>query len=263
MRMPRIAIARRASTGKVPLHPPRHTVPDPHCPRCGASKSWLLKDGRRRCAVCRRDWRPGRLPLRLSPRQWRDVLRWFVRGATAAEIAAETGLDRKRVLRALLIVRRAILRAEQGSRGGPARASRSAVIGLRVSHGRASAEVAPHADAEPLERWLRRRAHGEAAAPRNPRRYMAVVYRGRLYRLADAGSERVPFGPLEAFWAAVQRQLRAKGGIRRERLDLYLASFAWRYNRRQLARSEQVEELLSLISISPPVPRTGLSRRAK
>lgn len=259
--MPRIDGARRLAAGKVPLHPPRKTASDPRCPRCGASKSWLLKDGRRRCAVCRHDWRPGRLPLRLSAAEWRDVLRWFVRGATSAEIAAETGLDRKRVLRALMIVRQAVLRAEQGGRGA-LRASRSAVIGLRVSHGRASAEVAPQAEAEQLERWLRKRARGDAVAPRNPRRYMAIVHRGRLYRLADSAHERVPFGPVEAFWASMQRQLRAKGGIRRERLDLYLASIAWRYNRRQLTRSEQVEELLSLIAVAAPVPRTGLYRAA-
>ena len=186
-----------------------------------------------------------------------------MRGATSAEVAAETGLDRKRVLRALMIVRQALLRSEQGSRGGAARASRSALIGLRVSSGRASAEVVPQAEAEQLERWLRKRARGDAPAPRNPRRYMAVVHRGRLYRLADAGAERVPFGPIEAFWAAVQRQLRAKGGIRRERLDLYLASFAWRYNRRQVPPREQVQELMSLLSAPLPVPRTGLSRHAK
>ena len=170
-----------------------------------------------------------------------------MRDATSADIARETGLDRKRVLRALLIVRRALLHSEQGGRAGSPRASRSALIGVRVSNGRASAEVVPHAEAELLERWLRKRAQGRALVPRNPRRYMAVVYRGRLHRLGESGAERVPFGPVEAFWASVQRQLRAKGGIRRERLDLYLASFAWRYNRRQLPPGEQVEELLALV----------------
>jgi transposase-like protein len=224
------------------------TEADVRCPQCGATKSWLLKNGRRRCAVCRRDWRPGRLPLRLSMRQWREVLRWFVRGATGAEIAQETGLDRKRVLRALLIVRRALRRAEHAHKGPAPRTPRVVLIGLRVSNGRASAELVPQAEAEHLERALRRRLKGQAPAPRSSRRYMAVVYRGRLVRLAESGAQRVPFGPVEAFWAYVQRQLRAKGGIRRERLDLYLASFAWRYNHRRLPPAEQVEKLLALIA---------------
>jgi len=222
-----------------------------------------LKDGRRRCARCRRDWRPGRLPLRLSRPQWRAVLRWFVRDATSAGIAGETGLERKRVLRALLIVRRALLRAAHDGthKSAAPRAAHAALIGLRLSHGRALAEVVPHAEAEPLIRWLRRRRDGHAHPPRNARRYMAVVYRRRLYRLAETGAERVPFGPIEGFWAYLQRQLRAKGGIRRERLDLYLASFSWRYNHRKVAPAGQVQELLRLIGPGSEVARTGLTRR--
>ena len=124
------------------------TVPDLQCPHCGATKSWLLKDGRRRCTRCRRDWRPGRLPLRLSLRQWREVLRWFVRDATSAEIARETGLERKRVVRALMIVRQAVHRSEHAAvqRTAP-RASQGSLIGLRVSNGGASAEIVPPVEA--------------------------------------------------------------------------------------------------------------------
>ena len=193
------------------------------------------------------------------------MLRWFVRDATSAEIARETGIERKRVLRALMIVRQALLRAanDEAPRPAPARSAHAAVIGLRVSHGRASAEVVPQAEAEPLGRWLRNREHGHAHLPRHSRRYMAVVYRGRLHRLAESGAERVPFGPIEGFWAYVQRQLRAKGGIRRERLDLYLVSFAWRYNHRKVPPAEQVQELLGLVGRDRVVSRTGLSRWRK
>ena len=182
-------------------------------------------------------------------RQWREVLRWFVRDATGAQIARETRLERKRVMRALLIVRQAILDDERADRPRASvhRASRSALIGLRIVNGVAAAEVVPAAEAEHIERWLAKRARGHAAALRNPRRYMAVVSRGRLHRVVDAG-ERLPFGPVEAFWAHLQRQLRSRGGIRRERLDLYLSAFAWRYNRRKLPPAQQVDELLALIA---------------
>jgi hypothetical protein len=201
------------------------------------------------------------LPLRLSRPQWREALRWFVRDATSADIARETGIERKRVLRALMIVRQALLRAAQYGVPTPApRPTQVVLIGLRVSHDRASAEVLPPIEAEQLARWLRKRENGHAHVPRHSRRYMAVVYRGRLHRLAERGAERVPFGPIEAFWAHVQRQLRAKGGIRRERLDLYLASFAWRYNHRKVPPAEQVRELLGLVGRSRSVSRSGLSR---
>ena len=229
------------------------------CPRCGARTSWLLGNGRRRCAVCRRDWRPGRLPLRLSLPQWKALLRWFARGAASADIALETGLERKRVLRALLVVRRAIARsmlpagrrasahaapAAERHRGGWRRAatsrrSRFAALGLRVDGDRAWAEVIADAEAEQVVRDVLGR-HAVS-------RYTAIVYRGRLYRLPASGPERVPFGRVEAFWAYLQRQLRAKGGVRRERLGLYLAEFSWRYNHRKLAPAEQAAALLALL----------------
>ena len=99
------------------------------CPRCGSRKSWALKRGGRRCARCRFDWRPGRWPLRLDAREWRRLLEWFVRGAPSATIAREAHLDRKRVLRALAIVRQRL--AEEAP---------------PVVHG---GESEPHADAPP------------------------------------------------------------------------------------------------------------------
>ena len=37
---------------------------------------------------------------------------------------------------------------------------------------------------------------------------------------------------LEGFWGYLKRRLAAKGGIRKERLPLYLAEYVWRYNLR-------------------------------
>ena len=50
------------------------------------------------------------LPLRLSPGEWRRLLRWFVLGQSAEVIAQEARLERKRVLRALIVVRQAMVR---------------------------------------------------------------------------------------------------------------------------------------------------------
>ena len=183
------------------------------------------------------------------------MLEWFVRGAPSAEIARETGLDRKRVLRALLVVRQAMLRSTAAPPRRSARAverprvgaqQRAAALGLLVNNGDAWADVIADSDAEQLGRRLRERTHRQSLSGSGSP-YAAVVYRGRLYRVDHASAERVPFGRVEAFWAYLQRQLRSKGGIRRERLGLYLADFAWRYNHRKLARSEQVRQLLTLI----------------
>jgi hypothetical protein len=178
--------------------------------------------------------------------QWRALLQWFVRGSSSAAIARETGLERKRVLRALMRVRRAILHgASHRARRTIvlSRRTRAATIGLQSVDGRAWAEVVPAAQADQLGRWLRER---KGRPPVALHAYDAVVFRGRLHRL-QGGSSGAHFGQIEAFWAFLQRQLRSTGGIRRERLGLYLAAFAWRYNHRKLARDEQVSALLALL----------------
>jgi predicted nucleic acid-binding protein len=188
--------------------------------------------------------------LRLSPSEWRELLRWFVRGAPSAEIARETGLERKRVLRALLVVRRALAgSAPIGQRTTPPHSTtRVATLGLHIAEdGHAWAELVSDAESEQFGRRLRDRGGARSITATGLVRYTAIVYRGRLYRLAGAGAERVPFGRVEAFWAYLQRHLRAKGGVRRERMDLYLAAFAWRYNHRKLSPAEQVARLLALI----------------
>ena len=193
------------------------------------------------------------MPLRLTPQQWRAILRWFVRGVSSAEIAREMGLERKRVLRALLVVRRALLRATPPSARRPivlSRTTRAATIGLRTSDGLVSSELVSETESEQFGKWLRRRKGPRLIAVPRLQRYAGIVYRGRLYRVADTGAGRAPFGQVEAFWAYLQRQLRATGGIRRERLALYLAAYAWRYNRRKAPQQVQIEELLSLIRLT-------------
>lgn len=149
-------------------------------------------------------------------------------------------------------------RAGERQRASPQKSAkpprpRFAALGLSAAHGYAWAEVVPGGEAEQLGRTLRERNSRQSIVWPGLHRYTAVVYRGRFYRLAESGAGRAPFGQIEAFWAYLQRQLRAKGGIRRERLGLYLAEFAWRYNHRKLSPAEQVGELLTLIRQSAVV----------
>jgi hypothetical protein len=205
------------------------------------------------------------MPLRLTTPQWRLVLRWFVRGMSSAQIARETRLDRKRILRALLVVRRRM------SELGPAdlvaahereedetldstpadqalMRTRMPVLAIYDSHGQFWGEVVPEKEAVRIARAIRERGSDRLELPGNGP-YSAVVYRRRLYRLSESGEggSSTAFGQIEAFWSYLQRQLRSKGGIRRSRLNLYLAEYAWRYNHRKLSPDAQVRELMLLV----------------
>lgn len=205
------------------------------------------------------------MPLRLTTPQWRLVLRWFVRGMSSAQIARETRLDRKRILRALLVVRRRMselapsdltLAHERDEEETPdttqtdtvSGRSRTPVLAIYESHGQFWGEVVSEKEAARIARAIRERGPDRLELPGiGP--YNAVVYRRRLYRLSESGEggSSTQFGQIEAFWSYLQRQLRSKGGIRRARLNLYLAEYAWRYNHRKLGPDEQVRELMLLV----------------
>ncbi len=218
------------------------------------------------------------MPLRLTTPQWRMVLRWFARGMTSAQIARETRLDRKRILRALLVVRRrmselapsaVVLAHERDEDNGlddtqhePATAkTRMPVLGIYDSHGQFWGEVVSGREAARIARAIRERGPDRLELPGiGP--YSAVVYRRRLYRLSESGERGVStsFGQIESFWSYLQRQLRSRGGIRRSRLNLYLAEYAWRYNHRKLSPEQQVRELMLLVRAGRGVRNDALPR---
>jgi hypothetical protein len=210
------------------------------------------------------------MPLRLNAAQWRLVLRWFVRGMSSAQIAHETGLDRKRVLRALLVVRRRMRdlapaelvsahahdeedSPESASSSEPSSTrQRVPVVAIYASDAQFWGDVVPESAVARVARAVRDRGSEGLDVP-GLALYSAVVYRRRLYRLTES-SERgalTQFGHVEGFWSYLQRQLRSKGGIRRSRLDLYLAEYAWRYNHRKLSPDQQVRALMVLVRRTP------------
>jgi len=80
------------------------------CPRCGNTKSWRVRRGKRKCSACRYEWRESGLPLHLSVAEWKKLLRWFLLGLSSEVIAREANLGKGRVLRALILVREAMVR---------------------------------------------------------------------------------------------------------------------------------------------------------
>jgi transposase-like protein len=120
------------------------------------------------------------------------------------------------------------------------------MIGLALVNGGVTADVIPESEAEALRPMLPVRSTRQLTELPSLRGYSAVVYRGRFHRLAATGHP-AAFGRIEAFWSYLQRQLRAKGGIRRERLELYLAEYVWRYNHRDLRPAEQLQQLFELL----------------
>lgn len=255
------------------------------CPRCGHKKCYAIRRAKHRCAGCRYEWGAERLPLRLTARQWAAVLRWFLLGLSSARIATQTGLERRRILRALTRVRQAMardlppvfsgvievdetylggrrrnLRAPQ--RRGPVKDGRGTakapVFGILCRGGHVWAQLVPDVQAATLLPLLRARVRpGSIVCSDTWRSYTGIAAKGYVHRLVDhtqgayVSRRGTHINGLEGFWGYLKRHLAAKGGIRRERLPLYLAEYVWRYNHRRQSGLPQRRRLLRLLRQEP------------
>jgi len=53
---------------------------------------------------------------------------------------------------------------------------------------------------------------------------------------------------LANFWRYLEENLVGRGGVRYNRLPLYLAEYAWKFNHRKLSRERKLKRLLNLLS---------------
>lgn len=194
------------------------------CPRCQHAKSWSVRRGKRRCAACRYEWRPGMLPLRLTLGEWRRLLRWFVLGHSAEVIAQAARLHRQRVLRALLLVRQAMVRdvpplfsglvevdetyvggnwrnkrrgeRAQGTKRGRG-TTKQAVFGILCRGGQVWVEVVPNVEAKTLLPLLRQRVSaGSVVCSDTFTSYTGVAASGYIHRRGPRpGLQRPARGP--------------------------------------------------------------------
>ena len=118
------------------------------------------------------------------------------------------------------------------------------VIGIVYKEGKFSAEIAQGVKAKDLKSSLK----NKIPVPLNLQKYSGVAFKGCFHRLYPENKKERRISALEGFWGYLKRKLTGKGGIRKERLHLYLGEYSWRYNHRKLSLKEQEKRLHSLLS---------------
>jgi len=217
--------------------------------------------------------------LRLTRRQWKDLIRWFILGLSSNKISAETSINKPRILRALMIVRKAMktdipkqfseivevdktylggqwknkpkMTRKKGTKRGRG-TSKQPVFGIYARNGIVWAELVDDSKAKTLQPLITKQvSSGSTVYSDTWKGYTGIATRGYVHRMVDHGKEYVNKGVhingLEGFWGYLKRQLASKGGIRRLMLGLYLGEYVWRYNHRNLSVDEQVKKIMSLI----------------
>ena len=76
------------------------------CNNCGGKKLWKLGNGECRCSHCRKDFRPYPVEgLRLTKRQWRQLVKLFLLGVNSPTLSTELRRSIATVNKALRLVR--------------------------------------------------------------------------------------------------------------------------------------------------------------
>jgi len=251
------------------------------CPKCEAKKVYLLSNRKRKCSRCKYEFTPHRLPLYLTRDQWREIIRWFLLELSSQNISLRTGFERRRVLRALTIIRTSLTKdipeifsgtvevdetylggqwknkrrsvRDQGSKRGRG-TTKQPVFGILCRNGTVWAEVVDDVGAETLQPLISKKVTaGSIICSDTWKAYTGIASRGYIHRLVNHGEKQYSDGKgnhingLEGFWGYLKRKLVSKGGIRREKLPLYLGEYVWRYNHRNENDNVKVKHIIKLL----------------
>ena len=124
-----------------------------------------------------------------------------------------------------------------------------------MREGKIFAEIVPDTEARDLQPLIEKQvSKGSTICSDTWRGYTGLASKGYVHRLVDHSKKEYSnkkgnhINGLEGFWGYLKRKLAAKGGIRQQRLPLYLGEYVWRYNHRNQNFKEQEKRLFMLLN---------------
>lgn len=127
------------------------------------------------------------------------------------------------------------------------------VFGILCREGKVWAEIVAGIEAKDLQPLIEKQVkRGSTICSDTWRGYTGLAAKGYVHRLVKHGGNEYSdkkgnhINGLEGFWGYLKRKLVARGGVRRERLPLYLGEYVWRYNHKRLSFKDQENCLLNL-----------------
>lgn len=254
------------------------------CPSCGSKRSWNTRRSARKCKECRKEWVPSKslvAGIRADKKGWKIFIIAFLRYRTVSLIRIHTEQSRPVIMKMSHCLREAMavdvpgmlsgtieidetyigpqwrnrrwVERKLGTKKGRG-TQKQAVFGIyERKRGIARTFLVPNAqkktilpiiracvslgslictDGFELYRMLPQAGYGHASVDHQAHEYV----RGDIHSNA-----------IEGFWGILKRRLKTTGGIRRERLGIYVAEETWRYNFRKFSEQEKTERILGLL----------------
>lgn len=219
------------------------------CPKCKSSDFWKTKDGRLKCKKCRYLFTPRENIFNIPNELLKQIVSEFILEHSTDVILQRVKISKYKLLKVLIHLRRLmeedipeIFNSIVSSKSEPAAKIEKPIIGIFSKDDKIFAKIL-NIEPQEVEEFLK----NEEKVDKNEKwlENFAIIYKNSFYRIFP--QEQSKIDTLEIFWGYLKRKLFTKGGIRKERLPLYLGEYVWRFNNRKLNLKEKEERIWQLI----------------
>ena len=253
------------------------------CYRCSNKKLWKLKSGKYRCALCKTSFRPRVAEICISKNILKKIVSEFLLEHSTNVILERINISKYKLLKILTLLRivmtkdlpevfEGIVEVDETYLGGQMKNKRQKerlklgknrkgfgtikqpVFGILCREGKVYAEIVLNTEAKDLQPLIEKRVKkGSIICSDSWRGYTGLAAKGYVHRFVNHGKKEYSdkkgnhINGLEGFWGYLKRKLAAKGGIRKEKLSLFLGEYIWRYNNRKIPYKQREKLLFKML----------------
>lgn len=255
------------------------------CPSCRYSRSWTLRRKKRKCKRCRKEFspRPAKVAtFRATEDEWKSAIKVFLRERSILRVASETGFSKNTAAKMTQLLRGCMtldipatfvgrVEMDETYIGGQRKNKKLHIrrIKAKSGHGtdklpivglfsRETGQVVVHVEPRKLDiafvrATIRRQVvRGSAVYTDGFKMYRGIWADGYIHRFVDHDGGEYVRGDvhtnnIEGFWGIMKRKMGCIGGMRRNRLHLFVGEIAWKFNHRRQPLKDQEQALLDLV----------------
>jgi transposase-like protein len=255
------------------------------CPNCNHSRSWSIRRGKRKCKRCRHEFSIKRYPvkgIRSDIQEWQSCIGVFLRQRTGRQISRELGIGANRSVKMAQMLRLCMTKDtppifkgpvefDETYIGGQRKNKRLHIRRIKAKHGHGTDKLAimgifdrntkqMYVEIMPIKLNMEhilavmkdRVPTGATVYTDGYKMYRGLKAKGLKHEYVDHDDgeyvrEVVHTNNIEGFWGILKRKLSCIGGMRRDRMHLFVSEITWKFNHRHDSMQVQEQKLLEFL----------------